>query len=143
MFILDTNVVSEVMRELPNSQVLKWVDSQPISEIFATAITEAEILAGIASMPEGRRRRNLLTAANRIFTSLISGRILPFDRGAASAYADIMSSRRLAGAPISQFDCQIAAIARSVGSSVATRNVKDFTGCGVEVINPWTANSDL
>ncbi len=137
MYILDTNVVSEVMRDKPNPQVMEWMDAQPNSEVFATAITEAEILTGIAILPEGQRRSRLLSAADRVFGLLLSDRILPFDSSAASAYAGIMSSRRLAGAPISQFDCQIAAIARSVGSSVATRNVKDFTGCGVEVINPW------
>lgn len=138
MYILDTNVVSEIMRDQPTPHVLKWVDSQPNSSIFATSITEAEILAGIAVLPAGQRRRHLSSAADRVFGSLLSDRILPFDRNAASEYASIMSSRRLAGAPISQFDCQIAAIARSSGASVATRDVRGFLGCGVEVIDPWS-----
>ena len=140
MYILDTNVVSEIMRDQPTPHVLKWVDSQPNSSIFATSITEAEIFAGIAVLPAGQRRRHLSSAADRVFSSLFSTRILSFDRAAAFEFAIVSAMRRSAGVPIGYADCQIAAIARSNGSSVATRNVSDFIGCGVEVVNPWTSS---
>ena len=115
MFILDTSVVSEVMRDSPHSEVRAWLDAQPTSTLFVTAITEAEILTGIATLPGGERRRGLAAAAERAFGVLFAERILPFDSAAAQAYAVIASSRRAAGHPISHADCQIAAIARSLG----------------------------
>lgn len=139
MFILDTNVVSEFMRDRPHSQVLAWLDDQLTSDLFVTAITEAEIRTGVALLPRGERQRGLAAAAERAFRVLFSERILPFDSDAAQAYAVILSSRRADGRPISQADCQIAAIARSVGASVATRDVDDFEGCGIEIVDPWTS----
>ena len=143
MVILDTNVVSEFMLESPSLAVLDWLDAQGDKDLYVTSVSEAEILAGIAFLPDGRRRRSLASAADRAFSVLFADRVLPFDRGAALEFAVVAAMRRSAGQYIDHADCQIAAIARSVASSVATRNVKDFTGCGVEVINPWTANSDL
>ena len=137
MIVLDTNVVSELMRDHPQPAVLAWLDRQPVSTLFVTAITEAEIRMGIALLPGGRRRPGLTTAAERAFGVLFAGRILPFNSAAAHAYATIMADRRAAGRPISQADCQIAAIARARGVPVATRNVADFTGCGITVVNPW------
>ena len=137
MFILDTNVVSELMRDSPHSEVRAWLDAQPTGALFVTAITEAEILTGIATLPGGERRRGLAAAAERAFGVLFAERILPFDSAAAQAYAVIASSRRAAGHPISHADCQIAAIARSLGASVATRDASEFEGCGIDVITPW------
>ena len=137
MIVLDTNVVSELMRDRPQPAVLAWLDRQPVSTLFVTAITEAEIRMGIALLPSGRRRRGLTTAAERAFGVLFVGRILSFDSAAAHAYATIMADRRAAGRPISQADCQIAAIARAREVPVATRDVTDFTGCGIKVVNPW------
>ncbi len=137
MIVLDTNVVSELMRASPPPEVLAWLDAQPTSTLFVTTITEAEVLTGIAILPEGRRRRGLTAAAERVFGVLFSERILPFDSAAAHAYAAIVASRRTAGHPISQADCEIASIARSRGAAVATRDVKGFQGCEIEVINPW------
>lgn len=137
MNILDTNVISELMRDAPHPAVLTWLDSQPASSLFVTAITEAEILAGIAILPVGKRRSGLTEAARRTFQVLFSSRILPFDSKAANVYDSIFAERRAAGRPISQADCQIAAIARSQGATIATRNVVDFEGTGVEIINPW------
>lgn len=137
MLVLDTNVVSELMRERPNPEVLRWVDNQLTGDLFVTSVTEAEIRTGIAILPEGERRRGLAGAAERLFGVFFSERILPFDSDAARAYAMLAAERRVAGRPISQADCQIAAIARCLGASVVTRNVADFEESGFEVINPW------
>ena len=138
MIILDTNVVSEFMRERAEERVRTWLDAQLPSALFITAITEAEILTGIALLPDGERRRGLAAAAERAFGVLLGDRILPFDSAAAQAYAVIATTRRAAGHPINHTDCQIAAIARSAGASVATRDSDGFQGCGIDVINPWS-----
>ena len=138
MFILDTNIVSEVMRNIPSTEVMAWLDERPIHDLYVTAVTQAEILTGIAFLPEGRRRSELTKATEHAFNSLFNGRLLPFDSVAAHAYAEIASARRSAGRPISQFDGQIAAIARSRNMTVATRNVADYGGCSITVINPWS-----
>ena len=139
MVLLDTNVVSELMRAVPSVEVLAWMDERPSRELFVTAVTEAEVRTGIAILPAGARRRRLADAAERTLRVLFSGRVLPFDSGAALAYADIAAASRAAGRPISQSDCQISAIARSRGMAVATRNVRDFSETGVEVIDPWAS----
>ncbi len=138
MFLLDTNVVSELMRDAPNPNVLSWMDEQPTQDLFVSAVTEAEIRTGVAVLPEGARRRGLADAAERTLGSLFVRRVLPFDSGAARAYAEIVAACRAAGRPASQADCQIAAIARSQGMTVATRNVRDFMDTGIDVIDPWT-----
>ena len=137
MNVLDTNVISELMRDNPSPAVLTWLDSQLASSLFVTAIAETEILTGIAILPVGKCRTGLTEAARRTFRVLFAGRILSFDSKAANVYATIFAERRAAGRPISQADCQIAAIARSQGAAIATRNVVDFEGTGVKVINPW------
>ena len=139
MVVLDTNVVSELMRVTPSAEVLVWMDELPPREVFVTAVTEAEVRTGIAILPAGARRRGLADAAERTLGGLFAGRVLPFDSGAARAYADIAAASRDAGHPISQSDCQIAGIARSRGMAVATRNVRDFSDTGVEVIDPWAS----
>ena len=138
MLVLDTNVVSELMRERPNPEVLRWADNQLTGDMFVTSVTEAEIRTGIAILPEGERKRGLAAAAERLFGVLFFERILPFDSDAARAYAMLAAERRVAGRPISHADCQIAAIARCRGASVVTRNVGDFEESGFEVINPWS-----
>ncbi len=143
MIILDTNVVSELMRDSPQQTVLIWIGDQPVSSLFVTTVTEAEILTGIALLPYGRRRRDLSDAADRVFATLFVGRILGFDSDAANIYAEIFAQRHAAGSPISHVDCQIAAIARSHGAAVATRNITDFEGVGVELINPWLGISSI
>ena len=139
MVVLDTNVVSELMREVPQPEVVAWVDAREGRDVFVTAITEAEVRTGIAILPGGRRQLALSNAADRFFTELFPNRVLPFDASAARMYAEITAERRAAGRPIGQLDCQIAAIARCHGAALATRNVGDFQGIGVEVMNPWTA----
>jgi toxin FitB len=139
MIVLDTNVVSELLRPTPDSSVITWLGEQPPAALFTTTVTRAEVLYGIRVLPAGRRRRNLLDAALAIFNEDLAEHVLTFDNDAADAYAEIAESRRAAGKPISQFDAMIAAMARSRGASLATRNAKDFAGCGIDVVNPWSA----
>ncbi len=142
MFVLDTNVVSELMRERPNPQVLGWMDNQFTGNLFVTSVTEAEIRTGIAILPEGERQRGLAAAAERLFGVFFAERILPFDSDAAQAYAMLAAARRAAGRPTSQADCQIAAVARSVGASIVTRNARDFSGAGIDIVDPWQAGPE-
>ena len=137
MVVIDTNIVSELMRAEPSAEVLAWMDDRPPRDLFVTAVTEAEVRTGIALLPEGRRRRGLAEACERAFGSLFAGRVLPFDCDAARAYAEIVAARRVLGRPVSQADGQIAAIARSRGMAVATRNIRDFQDMGVDVLDPW------
>ena len=137
MVVIDTNIVSELMRAEPNTEVLAWLDDRPPRELFVTAVTEAEVRTGIAFLPEGRRRRGLAEACERAFGSLFAGRVLSFDSDAARAYAELAASRRVLGHPVSQADGQIAAIARSRGMAVATRNIRDFEDMGIEIFDPW------
>jgi predicted nucleic acid-binding protein len=138
MILLDTNVISELMRADPAPDVLDWFGRQDATGLFISAITEAELRTGVAILPAGQRRDGLQAALDDMLDKDFLDRILPFNSPAARAYADIAVRRRAAGRPISDADCQIAAIARSVGAPVATRNVKDFDGCRIVVINPWT-----
>lgn len=137
MILLDTNVLSELMRSQPDQNVVDWVSGYPKVSLFTTAIVEAEILFGISILPIGKRKTALTKAVKQIFNKDFEGRVLPFDSNAASAYASIASKRRSSGTPITQFDAQVAAIAHSRGASVATRNIDDFVKCGIDVINPW------
>jgi predicted nucleic acid-binding protein len=139
VIVLDTSVISEMMKPEPAQRVVRWMATQPATSLYTTAITQAEILDGIMLMPAGRRRRDVEAAAETMFREDFSGRILSFGSDAAGAYARIASGRSRAGRPISHFDAQIAAIARSTGAAVATRNLSDFDGSGVELIDPWSA----
>lgn len=137
MILLDTNVVSELMRPEPEANVVSWLAGQAPAEVFLTAITEAELRYGIAILPAGRRRDRLLAEVEVMLATDFSMRILAFGSEAARAYAEIGARRRAAGRPISHADCQIAAIARSRDAPVATRNEEHFENCGIGVINPW------
>ena len=137
MIVLDTNVLSELLRPTPAPQVEAWLAAQDGANVYFTAVGEAELRHGVAILPAGRRRDALAQAIEGMLDEDFRDRILPFDREAARAYAAIAAERRAAGRPISQFDCQIAAIARAHGASVATRNTGDYEGCGVAVIDPW------
>ena len=137
MIVLDTNVVSELMRATPDPQVVTWIAAHPSSNLFTTSITQAEILHGILLLPSGKRRTAIADAAEAMFLEDFGGRILPFGSDAAHPYARIATERRRAGRPISHFDAQIAAIAYSAGATVATRNTADFDDCGVRIVNPW------
>lgn len=137
MIVLDTNVLSEGLRPQPSSKVLRWMQSEPITALFTTTITEAELLYGAALLPDGRRRRALEAVIAQLIGNRFAGRILPFDSAAARDFADIAAARYRAGRPIGEADARIAAIARSRGASLATRNIRDFAGCGLTVIDPW------
>lgn len=141
MILLDTNVLSELMRPAPSAAVESWMSSQPVAGIFISAITEAELRYSLALLPEGRRQRRLVAQVEAMLAEDFADRILPFDSPAASAYARIAAVRRLSGRPISQADAQIAAIAASRGASLATRNATDFVDCGIGVVDPWNKAS--
>ena len=125
------------MLNRPHSAVLHWHDERLAQDLFVTAVTEAEILTGIAIQPEGKRRQGLAAAADRAFRGMFADRVLPFNGSAVHAYAGIAAARWRAGRPISQADCQIAAIAASRGGQVVTGNVRDFEGIAIAVVNPW------
>ena len=135
--LLDTNVVSELMRKSPDPAVEAWFAGRPVVDLFFSAVGEAELRYGAAIMPEGRRRNTLVADIDAVLRAAFENRILPFDRDEARMYAAIASMRRSAGRPVAPPDCQIAAIARSHGMAVATRNVRDFEDMGIDVINPW------
>ncbi len=138
MILLDTNILSELMRPAPGKGVEQWLADQPDASVFISAITEAELRYGVALLPAGKRRTTLAAVIEDMLGEDFTGRILPFDSAAAVAFAEIAATRRQAGRPIAQADAQIAAIARSRGAALATRNVPDFEGCGIDVVNPWT-----
>ncbi len=137
MIVLDTNVLSETLRPAPDSRVLAWLSGRPRSTLFTTTVTRGEVFYGIRLLPAGARRQGLWDATQAIFNEEFAGQVLNFDDDAADAYAEIAASRKNAGRPISQFDAMIAAMARSRGARLATRNTKDFVDCRVDVIDPW------
>lgn len=137
MIVLDTNVISEVSRPRPSARVLDWMRSEPLTALFTTAITEGELRYGLALMAEGRRQRELEAVITAILDEDLGGRILPFDSSAAREFAGIAAMRRRVGKPISEPDARIAAITRSRGAALATRNTADFADCGLTIINPW------
>jgi hypothetical protein len=139
LIVLDTNVLSEILRPTPDARAMAWMAAQPRSALFTTTITRAELFYGLHLLPEGQRRTGLLEAVQAILDTELAGQVLGFDSDAADAYAVLAAARKAAGKPISQFDAMIAAIARSRGAGLATRNVKDFVDCGVPVIDPWNA----
>ena len=139
MYALDTNVVSELMRPNAALPVSSWVAARDSRELYLTAVSEAELCYGVAIMPVGRRRDALEAAMTRWLELGFGERILPFDSAAARVYAGFAAECRRTGRPIGEADCQIAAIAHSRGAILVTRNVRDFEGTGIEIIDPWTA----
>jgi predicted nucleic acid-binding protein len=137
MIILDTNVLSELMKSQPDPAVVEWVNAQAEPELFTTSITEAEIFLGVELLSRGKRRDALLAAAERVFAADLEGRILGFESESARAFSKITAHRRRLGKPISQADAQIAAIAQVRRARLATRDTADFLDCGLDVIDPW------
>jgi toxin FitB len=138
VIIADTNVVSELMLPLPSQRVRTWINEQRQNdEVWLTAVNAAEIMYGIELLPKGKRRDDLLLAAEAMLATEFVDRVLSFDESAARAFAEIAAARRLMGRPISEFDAQIASIARANDAALATRNTADFEGCGIRLVNPW------
>ena len=137
MIILDTNVISELVRREPSPVVLRNLRRLPSNDLYTTAIAEAEIRFGLAILPRGRKHTALRDQLALLLKQEFAGRILPFDSPAAEAYAALVAGRRLAGQPISVFDAQIAAIALIRGATLATRNVRDFRGLRLSLLDPW------
>ena len=141
MILLNTNVVSEPLRPAPDARVIEWIDGQPVETIFLSAITVAELRAGVALLPAGKRRSGLQQSLEKRVLPLFAGRVLPFDLACTKAYAELMAKARAAGFAIATADGYIAAIAVAVanGLAVATRDAGPFRAAGAAVINPWQA----
>ena len=138
MILLDTNVLSELMHPLPEPQVVRWLDARSEFDLWISAITVAEIRLGIALLPEGKRKNLLTDLAEQTFQEDFPEQCLPFDCEAAREYALIVAERNRKGSPVSVEDAQIAAVARTAGLTLATRNTKDFSGIqGLALVNPW------
>jgi predicted nucleic acid-binding protein len=136
MILLDTNVVSELMRPAPSEAVLAWFAAQDAADLYLSAIGEAELRRGAAMLPAGKRREQLMATIEAMIAEDFAGRILPFDSNAAQAFVLVFLERRAAGRPISFADGQIAATARAQGAAIATRNTADFAGCGIGTREP-------
>lgn len=138
MIVLDSNVLSELMRTEPAQAVAAWVDAQQAASLCTTAVSVAEIRYGLQRLPAGKRRTSLRNAADDVFESF-ADQVLPFDADSARHYADIVVERERAGTLISGFDAQIAGICRTHKAGLATRNTDDFTGLQLRLINPWAS----
>jgi predicted nucleic acid-binding protein len=138
MTLLDTNIVSELMRPAPEPKVVEWLDAQPAGEMWISAVTVGEIRLGIEMLPDGRRRTRLAALAHAMIQEDFADRCLPYDGPAAAEYAAIVAARTRLGRPISVEDAQIASIARSAGLTLATRNTRDFSDIDrLPLVNPW------
>ncbi|MCB9342629.1 MAG: type II toxin-antitoxin system VapC family toxin [Saprospiraceae bacterium] len=137
MIILDTNVVSELMRENPDPAVTGWIRSAQPDQLTLSVIAIAEILRGISRLPEGRKKEGLWKNFNAFVAHAFKDRILPFDEIAARYYGEVAALREKVGLKADPVDMFIAAIARAHNAAVATRNIRDFEGCGIKLINPW------
>ena len=139
MILVDTNVVSEAMRLMPEPKVIDWIDSQVIETLYLSTVSLAELLLGVAALPEGRRKHGLAKSLNEQTALLFGERILPFTAEAAHAYAQVVTRTSRIGRPIGLADAQIAAIATVRGFTVATRDTAPFEAAGLRVFNPWTS----
>jgi toxin FitB len=139
MIVLDTNVISETMRRVPNAAVVEWLDSQPANDLFLCTPVLAEIYYGVARIDESMRKSNLLRSYRQIVAEVFEGRILPFDAPAAEAYGELVAELESDGNPITVIDAMIAAIAQSNAATLATRNTAHFTKTGVTLVNPFGA----
>lgn len=137
MILFDTNVISEMMKPIPNENVVKWINKQEVMQLFISTITIAEISYGLNVLPEGRRRSALEKSFQKAMLEAFFGRILSFDETAAYFYGNLMGHRKELGYPLGVPDGQIAAIARAHGATVATRNIRGFDHCGLQLINPF------
>jgi predicted nucleic acid-binding protein len=139
MILLDTNVLSEPLRQAPARRVVDWIDAQPMETLYLSAITVAELRAGMALLPAGKRRSGLQENLEKRVLPLFAGRVLPFDLACTQAYAALMAKARGAGQAVATADGYIAALAAANGFAVATRDTAPFLAAGVSVLNPWQA----
>jgi predicted nucleic acid-binding protein len=139
VIVLDANVVSELMRRAPEPQVVGWVDEFPTEEVFITAVTAAELLYGVARLPDGRRKRELFDKVDRLLAVDFDEQVSPFDGPGATNYADIVAARERAGLPISMADAADRGDLPQLSAALATSNIDDFADTGVDVVNPWHA----
>jgi predicted nucleic acid-binding protein len=137
MILLDTNVVSEPLRHAPEVRVIEWIDAQPLETLYLSAITVAELRAGVALLPAGKRRTGLHDNLEKRVLPLFVGRVLPFDMACTNAYAELMAKARTAGLAIATADGYIAASAAANGFAIVTRDTGPFQAAGLTVINPW------
>ena len=137
MILLDTNVVSEVMKTRPAETVVAWLNGQDSEKLYVSAITIGEIAYGLRILPDGKRRSGLRERFERFVALAFDQRVLAYDESAARIYGELMGDRKELGLPMSVPDGQIAAIARLNHLAVATRNVLDFENCGIDVLNPF------
>lgn len=138
MIILDTNVISEPLKPSPDAAVLRWLDLQSPATLYVTTISQAELLAGVAALPAGKRRTELRKVIDKELVSLFADRILAFGERSAEAYAQVVTAANAAGNPIDFADAAIGAIAVEHNYILATRNVGDFKGTTVKILNPWS-----
>jgi predicted nucleic acid-binding protein len=142
VIVLDTNVLSELIKPIPVPQVLRWVDDQDSAELVITSINAAELRAGVAVLPRGRRKETIAKQIERLINEVFGGYVLAFDSSSSSHYADIVATGRRRGRPMSALDVQIAAICRQHDATLATRNVTDFEAVKLPVVNPWSQLKD-
>ena len=140
MILLDTNVISEPQRREPNARVLEWIDAQALETLYLSAITVAELRAGITLMPAGKRRDSLHDNMEKRLLPMFANRVLSFDMACTKAYAELLAKCRAAGLAVETADAFIAAVALANGLAVATRDTSPFEAVGVNVINPWQAS---
>ena len=140
MILLDTNVISEPQRREPNARVLEWIDAQALETLYLSAITVAELRAGIALIPAGKRRDSLHGNLEKRLLPMFANRVLSFDMACTKAYAELLAKSRAAGLAVETADAFIAAVALANGFAVATRDTRPFEAAGVNVINPWQAS---
>ncbi len=138
MIVLDTNVLSELIKPTPTPHVLRWVDDQDSTELVITSITAAELRAGVAVVPRGRRKETIGRQIERVINDVFGGYVLPFDSRSSSHYADIVATGRRRGRTMSALDVQIAAICRQHDATLATRNITDFEALNLPLVNPWS-----
>lgn len=139
MILLDTNVLSEVMKPRPEPAVWAWIDSHEPEDLWTCTIVVAEVLSGVDLMPAGHRQDQLRERAEQMFSKLLVDHILTFDQLAARVYGAVLLKRKSIGRPIDEMDALIAATALANGATLATRNIADFEDCGIQLVNPWNA----
>ena len=139
MILLDTNIISELMKFTPNSRLISWIDARDAWQLYTSATTVAEITYGISVLPKGKRRQHLEESWAECLRQGFSGMVLPFTKEAAEIYGVLMADRKRLGRPVSMADGQIAAIAKLNNATLATRNTKDFSDFDIQIVDPWLA----